>query len=177
MKKIIAALLSLLLVSNIAVIVLLSQNNRLLKEYLGGEQGGSQISGNNGNSVELMYVAEDKYLTPPNDWFFNFEIQNTADENIFIYSLTFTDSYLDGGCGESLVTINDDPMLFENMMGPEFRTRPLVPGETLVWQDARLGEELSGRTYKFTFIGESGTEYTAIFDYNLIMEYGGSHAP
>ena len=177
MKKIIAALLSLLLVSNIAVIVLLAQNNRLLKEYLGGEPGGSQISGNNGNSVELMYVAEDKYLSPPNDWFFNFEIQNTADENIFIYSLTFTDSYLDGGRGESLVTINDDPMLFENMMGPEFRTRPLVPGETLVWQDARLGEELSGRTYKFTFIGESGTEYTATFDYNLIMEFGGSQAP
>jgi hypothetical protein len=130
MKKLIAALLSLLLVSNIAIIILLAQNNRLLKENFGG----GMISGSNGNSTELMNVAEDKYLTEPNDWRFDFNIKNTTGENIFIHSLTFTDSYLDGGRGESLITVDDDPVLFENMMGPEFRTRPLAPGETRVYK-------------------------------------------
>ncbi len=188
MKKLIAVLLALLLVSNIGIIFLLIENNRILKrnyisnnvpenlpeEEQNGMNTGLETPGGNGGEFEFAYVSEDKYLNENGDWIFNFNIKNIADENVFIYSLNFIDQYLDGGSGEDLRTVESDPQLFEMMMGPEFRTKPLAPGEIMIWNDGHPGEYLKHRIYHFVFRGESGTEYTATYEYNLLMEGGGN---
>ncbi len=182
MKKLIAVLLSLLLVSNIAVIFLLVENNRLLKENFGAPQkevfGEEQVPVQNdepkvpqsgGNSTELLHIAEDKFLTPPNDWIFEFRIVNTADCDIFIEALIITDN---GGENQHFANKYERRELLEMMMGSDFENTPLLPGEIMQWGDAHPGEHLTDRTYQFVFRGADGNEYTATYEYNLIMEIG-----
>ena len=185
MKKIIAVLLSLLLVSNVAVIVLLFQNNRLLKENLensqkavfGEEENPEQNEGHNpseptGNTAELIRVVDDKFLTPPNDWIFEFNIHNNVDCDLYIEELIITDN---GGENEFFANKNERPELLEMMMGPDFETTPLRPGDVMQWNDAHPGENLTDRTYQFVFRGADGNAYTATYEYNLIMEFGESY--
>ena len=185
MKKLIAVLLVLLLISNVAIIVLIAQNNRLLREnlensgnvvleeeQLPGQKEEQNIPVEGGDSFELIHIAEDKYLTPPNDWIFEFRIVNTAECEIFIKELVIIDN---GGENQFFANKNERPELLEMMMGPNFENTPLMPGDVMQWGDAHPGENLTDRTYKFIFSGTDGNEYTATFEYNLIMEIGGNY--
>ncbi len=183
MKKLIAALLSLLLVSNIAIIFLLAENNRLLKENFNipqkevtekedkipEDKEENSASEGSGNSVELIHVVDEKFLTPPNDWIFEFRITNTADCEIFIEALVITDN---GGENQFFANKYERRELLEMMMGQDFEKTPLLPGDVMQWGDAHPGEYLTDRTYQFIFRGADGNEYTATYEYKLIMEFG-----
>ncbi len=183
MKKLVAVLLSLLLVSNIAIIFLLAENNRLLKENFNvpqkevaekedktpeDKEENSAPEGS-GNSLELIHVVDEKFLTPPNDWIFEFRITNTADCEIFIEALVITDN---GGENQFFANKYERRELLEMMMGQDFEKTPLLPGDVMQWGDAHPGEYLTNRTYQFIFRGADGNEYTATYEYNLIMEFG-----
>lgn len=183
MKKAIAALLALILITNCVLIYFAAENAKLMKEILSGnirteepvqkeEQQNEQQetvppAEGTGNTVELIRVAEDKYLSAPNDWIFDFYITNTADCEIYIESLVITDN---GGENQFFANKYERPELLEMMMGPEFETTPLLPGDVMQWNDAHPGEILTDRTYQFIFRGSDGNEYTATYEYNLIME-------
>lgn len=180
MKKLTNILLALLLLTNIGNMYLLFENNRLLKGGLAS--GGSNIHMNNnpdntgphiesnGNTIELVHDSRELYLDQNGSWIFTFTFPNSTDENLYIRSLTFIDDYLDGNSGEDMRTIDSDPMLFESMMGPEFRSKALKPGDIFNWGDGHPGEYLKHRVYRFIFIGESGTEYSATFEFSLILQ-------
>lgn len=183
MKKLVAALLAAVLVTNCVLIYFAAENNRLMKNLVEGkisaapseqteeklpEDEPSKTPAQSGNSRELLHVVDEKYLTPPNDWIFEFHITNTADCDIFIEALVITDN---GGENEFHMNKNERPEILEMMMGPDFENTPLLPGETMLWGDAHPGEYLTDRTYHFIFRGADGNEYTATFEYKLIMEF------
>lgn len=193
MKKLIAVLLALVLLSNLVQIALLAQNNRLLRQMLEASTlGVSDMKGNsdsrteepqrentpqlpqpNGETVMLVQVAEEKYVEADGSWHFRFRIENTAPVNLYVRSLTF----LDNGGDEDMRTVDRDPMLFESMMGPNPGEAPLKPGDVLIWEDAHPGEYLTCRTYRFAFLGEDGLTYVAEYAYNLHMEMGEGQDP
>lgn len=176
MKKFIAVLLALILVSNLALIYFAAENNSLMKKLLeNGVSYSENVPNKNqdkadsdGSATELLHISEDKYLTPPNDWIFEFAVKNTTDKPLFIKYLNI----IDNGGEDYICDENSRPDILEMLMGPEFKTTPLNPGEVMYWNDAHPGEYLSSRTYIFVFTDEDGNEYTAAFDYNLIMEFG-----
>lgn len=186
MKKLIAVLLSLVLLSNLAMVYLQIQNNRLLQNLAVSNarvkdmkigsgspestapmgQNGSQGPIANGERVMLVQVSEVKYLEPDGAWHFNFLIENTTSTNLYIRSLTFLDN--EESVDKRLV--HQDPMLFETMMGPNPGQTPLMPGERMLWGDGHPGEYLVSRTYTFEFLGEDGVTYVAEYAYDLRME-------
>ena len=181
MKKLIAALLALILVSNLALIYFAVENNRLMKQML---ENGAPDSGNvseeipvkqnsTGNVTELVHVSEDKYLTETNDWIFDFAMKNTTEKPLFIKYLNI----IDNGAEDFICDENNHTNIIEDILGPEFRTTPVAPGDILYWRDGHPGEYLNTRTYLFVFTDSEGNEYTFTYDYNLIMEVGGSAVP
>lgn len=184
MKKFMAVLLALILITNCVLIYFAAENAKLMRELLSKDFSSEQVPANpeqntavvpdapvsgNGSTVELIRVVDEKYLTPPNDWIFDFHIANTADCEIFIEALIITDN---GGENQFFANKYERPELLEMMMGPEFETTPLLPGDIMHWNDAHPGEYLTDRTYQFVFRGSDGKEYTATFEYRLIMEFG-----
>ena len=100
MKKLIAALLALILVSNLVLIYFAVENNRLMRRML---ENGAPDSGNvsdeipvkqnsTGNVTELVHISEDKYLTETNDWIFDFAMKNTTEKPLFIKYLNIIDN-------------------------------------------------------------------------------------
>jgi len=187
MKKLTAVLLVLLLLSNLVVIGLLVQNNCLLRQTLDATTvrvkdmkpnadspeatvppapKPPQTPSAGGETVMLVQVAEEKYLEPDGAWHFNFHIENTTSTNLYIHSLTF----LDNGDSVDKRLVDQDPMLFEMMMGPNPGEKALKPGEVMFWGDGHPGEHLVTRTYRFEFLGEDGVTYVAEYAYDLRME-------
>lgn len=176
MKKYIAVMLTLVLLSNLVIIGLLFQNNRLLQQRpdpvsvrVTEEAPESQNAPTPQSSEDekiLVQVAEEKYLEPDGVWRFEFAIENTTSTNLYIRSLTF----LDNGENMDKRMVEHDPMLFEMMMGPNPGEVPLKPGEVMRWGDGHPGEYLVTRTYRFEFLGEDGIRYIAEYAYDLRME-------
>lgn len=187
MKKLIALLLVLILLANLAVIYLLVQNNRLLQQTLDSsvlrvmdmktgtdsreetqprEGTPSQRPNADGDAVILVQVAEEKYLEADGSWQFHFSIENTTSTDLYIRSLT----YQDNGDAMDQRMVDQDPMLFEAMMGPNPGETPLKPGDVMVWGDGHPGEHLTSRTYRFEFVGDDGVTYIAEYAYDLRME-------
>lgn len=191
MKKLIAVLLALVLLTNLAVVWLLMQNNRLLQQMLEvpaaqgkdvnnvqmdaqpPQSAAPQLPDANGDAVYLVQVAEEKYLEEDGAWHFHFAIENTTNTDLYIRSLAF----LDNGDGMDLRLVDQDPRLFGDMMGPDPENTPLKPGEVMVWGDGHPGEYLITRTYRFEFLGADGVTYVAEYAYDLRMEMRDGAAP
>ena len=180
MKKLIALLLAMLLVTNLAVVWLLLENNRLLKQTLSSPGVQAPELKNDAASPQVLpqqpqpggdvryldQVSEVKFLEADGSWHFQFNIKNTASTNLYIRSLTF----LDNGESQDKRLVEQDPMLFEMMMGPDPAETPLLPGEVMMWGDGHPGEHLITRTYRFEFLGDDGVTYIAEYAYDLRME-------
>ena len=154
MKKVIAVLLSLILVSNFVLIYFAAENIKLMKELLSKDfssgvavqqeqpQPDAPKIEQTGERIEIIRVVEDKYLSAPNDWIFNFNIKNTTDVPLYLLNLTL----FDNGTDEMVFDAQNRPELMEMIMGPDYATRALQPDEVLFWNDAHPGENLTSRS-------------------------------
>ena len=126
---------------------------------------------------ELENISEDKYLNEEKRWDFGFAIKNTTEEKIFIKYMVMENVYLDGATESETFTPENFPQIFEDMDGFDDETGAILPEKHLFWGDGHPGKSLLKRTYRFVFEGESATEYTATYEYNLIMEIGEQNLP